>query len=361
MTFSGEERIYIWLDSFPLEEQEKQKLLKAAESPKKLLSDLAKLFPSVIKSGKESVYNTMADSLKDGGAYFRSVLEALEQNGVTPIPYPSKLYPEPFKTLPSPPLVLYAKGDVSLLQTELFAIVGSRITPQTAMRTGKTIAKDLSERFTLLTGTADGGDTAAIEGGLSGSGKIVCFAAGGLNALPKNNAPLLDKVLRQGLILTACPPNTPVRSFSFERRNELLATLCKGALVLSAGEKSGALITAKYVQKASKPLFALPYPPESPAGAGCNGLIKQGARLTERANDIFSFFGIKETLTEKKTLSLTEDENTVITALNQEHEISLSLLAAQTKIPAYKLAGIVTALEVKGLIVKTGGNKIALI
>ncbi len=361
MTFSGEEKIYIWLDSFPLSEQEKQKLLNKAGSPKKLLSDFAKLFPSVIKTGKDSVYNTMANSLQDGGAYFRSVVETFEKNDVTPIPYPSKLYPEPFKSLSAPPLVLYAKGDVSLLQTELFAIVGSRITPQTAMRTGKTIAKDLSERFTLLTGTADGGDTATIEGCLSGSGKIVCFAAGGLDALPKNNAPLLEKVLRRGLILTACPPETPVRSFSFERRNELIAVLCKGALVLSAGEKSGALITAKYVQRENKPLFALPYPPESPAGAGCNALIKQGARLTERTNDIFGFFGIEQKQTERKTVSLTEDESKVITALNKEHEISLSLLAAQTKIPAYKLAGIVTALEVKGLIVKTGGNRISLI
>lgn len=361
MHLTGEEKIYIWLDSFALTEQEKQKLLLCAGESKKLLSSLPTIFPSVIKSGKESVYNNMLSSLQDNGKYFQSVLANLEQNGIIPIPYPSAKYPKALKNLSSPPLVLYAKGDISLLENKLFAIVGSRITPETAMRTGKKIAKDLSCHFTLLTGTADGGDTAAIEGALAGSGKIVCFSAGGIDQLPKNNAPLLEKVAKNGLILSACALGVAVRNFSFERRNSLLAELCHGALLISAGEKSGALVTAKYVQKANKPLFALPYPPESPAGVGCNALIKKGARLTENVNDILPVYGIEEQVFVKAKISLSPEEETVVAVLEKEQETSLSILAMQTKIPAYKLAGVVTALEVKGIIIKTGGNRIALV
>lgn len=361
LQLSGEEKIYIWLDSFALTEQEKQKLLFCAGNAKKLLSSLPAIFPSVIKSGKESVYNNMLASLQDGGKYFQKVLSSLESAGVTPLPFPSERYPKAFKTLSAPPLVLYCKGDISLLKNKLFAVVGSRITPETAMRTGKKIAKELSEHFTILTGTADGGDTAAIEGALAGNGKVVCFTAGGMDELPKNNAPLLEKAVKNGLIISACAPSVSVRNFSFERRNALLAELSNGVLVLSAGEKSGALITAKYAKKAKKEIFALPYPPEAPSGVGCNALIKQGAHLTENSEDILSVYGIKTREKTKPAISLTSEEQVIVEVLKKEQEISLSVLAVQTKIPAYKLAGLITALEVKGVIAKTGGNRIALI
>lgn len=361
LQLKGEEKIYIWLDSFALTEQEKQKLLSCAKTPKNLLSSLPTIFPTVIKSGKESVYNNMLASLQDGGQYFQKILSRMEQGGIIPVPYPSEKYPKAWKSIPNAPLVLYCKGNVELLQSKLFAMVGSRITPETAMRTGKKIAKELSEHFTLLTGTADGGDTATIEGALAGSGKIVCFSAGGMDELPKNNAPLLENVAKRGLLISACAFGVSVRNFSFERRNMLLAELCQGALVISAGEKSGALVTAKYVEKANKPLFAFPYPPEAHAGVGCNSLIKRGAHLTENAGDIFAVYGITPQEKRQKSIPLTPDEQTILTALEKEQEISVSVLAVQTKIPAYKLAGLITALEVKGLIAKTGGNRIALI
>lgn len=359
--FSSEEKIYIWLDSFPLEEQDKHKLLQAAKTPKHLLANLDELFHAVIKSDKERVYNNMARSLTDDGAYFQTVLSSLEQEGVTPLPLPSADYPEAVKQLPSPPLVLYAKGNLSLLKTNAFCIVGSRLTPETAMRTSKTIAKELSEHFTILTGTADGGDTSAIEGALAGSGKVVCLAAGGMHALPKNNAQTLAKVQKTGLILAAHSADTAVRNFSFESRNELLAALGIGTLVVSAGEKSGALITAKYAKKFHKPLFALPYPPNSAAGTGCNALIKQGARLTENADDVLEAFGIKRERTEKAAIPLTDEEERIYEILRTEHEINLSLLAEKTGIPAYLLAGSIASLEVKGLIQRTGGNRVAVI
>lgn len=359
--FSSEEKIYIWLDSFPLEEQEKHKLLQAAGTPKNLLAKLDKLFHTVIKSGKEGVYNNMARSLSDDGAYFQTVLSSLQKEAITPLPLPSADYPKAVKQLPSPPLVLYAKGDLSLLKTDAFCVVGSRITPETAMRTGKTIAKELSERFTILTGTADGGDTSAIEGALVGSGKIICLTAGGMHALPKSNAQTLAKVQKSGLLLAAHPANTVVRNFSFERRNELLAALSVGTLVVSAGEKSGTLITAKYAKKFHKPLFALPYPPNATAGVGCNALIKQGARLTESAEDIFEAFGIRKERVEKEAIPLTNEEQKIYEVLKTEHEINLSLLAEKTGIAAYLLAGSIASLEVKGLLLRTGGNRVAIV
>jgi DNA processing protein len=136
-----------------------------------------------------------------------------------------------------------------------------------------------------------------------------------------------------------------------------LAKLCEGILVLGAGEKSGALITAKYAESFQKPIFALPYPPNSSSGAGCNALIKRGAYLTESAGDIAEKYSLD--LTEKKReILLSPDEQRLYEAL-QEGEMHATELAAKTGIPVFKMRAILSSLEVKGVVVSLGGNRYA--
>lgn len=359
-TLHGEEKIFLWLDSFPLERQEKHKLLKRAGNAKRLLTDTEQIFSSVFPEQKREILCSMKKSLTDGGEYFRAYTEKLSARGLIPIPYPSDRYPRAFKALSSPPLVLYAKGKLSLLQTRLFCVVGSRRTSETVMKIGESISKDLSSVFTIVTGTADGGDYAATRGALKGSKNVICVAAGGYDAVPKTND-LLRQAEKYGLLLTAQPFFVPVRNFSYSERNELLAVLSEGALVLSAGEKSGALITAELVKKQKKPIFALPYSPEAYTGKGCNALIKNGAYLTESAADVFEKTGIERIEPTEKEIPLTETERKIYSLLQTETEISASLLSEKTGLPAYLLGGALVSLEVKGLIVRTGGNNISVL
>ena len=356
----GEGKIYLWLDSFNLERQEKNKLLKSAGSAKRLLSDLDEVFNGVFKGEHSSVLNAMRASLCDGGEYFRRFVDKLSERGLEPIPYPDERYPNALKTLANPPLVLYAKGNLSLLTDDLFCIVGSRKTGATTMKTTAKIAQTLSERLTILTGVADGGDYASIEGALKGTKKIVCLAAGGYDAVPKTND-LLPQVQKYGLLLTAHPYFTPVRSFSYGERNELLSALASGALVVSAGEKSGALITANYIKKQNKPLFALPYPPESYTGAGCNALIKEGAYLTETAEDIFQKLGVQAPEKTTNELPLTDNERKAYELLQTETELPVSIIAQKTGLPPYLIGGVIASLEIKGLVVRTGGGRVCLV
>ena len=273
------------------------------------------------------------------------------------IEFSSLDYPSEWKDLQDAPKKLYALGDISLLRERKFAVVGSRRTPQNGLKLGLEIAKSLSQAFVIVTGVADGGDTAAIEGALQGSGKVVCLLAGGFSALPQYNLTLLERVIKNGLILSPHPFETEIRAFSYEYRNKLLAKLCDGVLVLGAGEKSGALITAKYAQAYRKPIFALPYPPNSSTGAGCNGLIKRGGYLTERAQDIAEKYGVD--LTERKQeLTLSDDERKVYEIL-REGEAHVTELAAGTGIPVFRLRAMLSALEVKGIVVSLGGNRYA--
>ena len=270
----------------------------------------------------------------------------------------SPFYPTEWLKLTGAPETLYGVGNLQLLQTEKICMVGSRKTAMNTLKLTAQIAEQVSKSFTLVTGIADGGDSAVIEGALKGSGKVISVLAGGFSALPKAQLPLLEQVAKKGLVLSALPYETTVRSFSYDYRNKLLARLSKGVVVVSAGETSGTLITAKYAKKQGIPVFALPYAPNTPSGMGCNALIKDGARLIENADDILSVFGV-ENKEDKKQLALSAEEEIVLSAIRELSEAHVTQISESTKLPAFKVKMLCTSLEMKGLIAPIGGNRYA--
>lgn len=280
----------------------------------------------------------------------------LLKNQIVTIPREAADYPAQWRGISDAPERVYALGELRLLRRRKLAIVGSRRTPVTALKLGTEIAKTLSSEFAIVTGTADGGDTAAIEGGLAGG--VICVLAGGFSALPQGNLALLERVAKQGLLLALHDFDVSVRNFSYAYRNKLLAALAEGVVVLGAGEKSGALLTAQAAREFEKPLFALPYPPNSQAGAGCNRLIKEGAYLVENAADIAEKLGV-ELAKKGRDVALSAEEERLLTALRALTEAHASELAAKTGVPVFKLRAILSSLEVKGLLVSLGGNRYA--
>lgn len=354
MALTATQKSYLWLDSFPLERTEKHALLRAAGD----VVSLVKRFGEVAKSllaKKADVYQAMCASLQDGGAYFQTLLGQMERQGVSFQCLEDDGYPMAWKGMEASPLCVYYKGNLSLLKEKVFAIVGSRRTTESAKKIGKGIAKDLSSRFVILTGVADGGDEAAVEGALQGSGQVACMLAGGFSFEPAS-AMLLGRVAEKGIVFSACPMEEPVRVYSYEIRNRLLAALAQGGLVLGAAEKSGALITAKYLRESQKPIFALPYAPGTAAGAGCNALIKSGAYLTESAADILQQFGM-DAAAKKSKIALTDVEEKTLAALQEKGEAHVNELSQATGIPPFKLLTVLSSLEIKGLAVKLGGNR----
>lgn len=270
----------------------------------------------------------------------------------------SPYYPKEWLSLPDAPQTLWYVGDISLLQTKKFTIVGSRRTPVTALKTAGEIAKALSAVYTIVSGAADGGDTAAVEGALSAKGKVICILAGGMSAMPQSNYRMMQNIMQNGLLLSPYPPDTPTRTFSYEYRNKLLAALGEGTLVVGAAEKSGALITARYAKQFQKPVFALPYTVGSACGTGCNALIKTGAYLTETAEDVAQKMGIS--LQEKaQKISLTADEEKMLAALKDSAEEHITALSQKSGVPVFKARAVLSSLEVKGLAVALGGNRYA--
>ncbi|MBO5412411.1 MAG: DNA-protecting protein DprA [Clostridia bacterium] len=282
----------------------------------------------------------------------------IDRNSLQTIPFGDPRYPKAWTALQDAPKTVYAYGDMSLLAQRKFVIVGSRRTPANALKLGNTIAKDLSGSFVITTGIADGGDTSAIEGALSGSGKVICVLASGFSCLPQNNLALLEKVSKTGLLLSPYEYDVSARTFSYGYRNKLLAVLGDGVLVLGAGEKSGALITAECAFRYGKTVFALPYAPGSATGAGCNVLIKRGGYLTENAQDVAEKFGLELCGSVQKP-TLTEEEKSVLTVLKEIANGHVSEIAPKTGLSPFKALAVLSALEVKGLAVSLGGNRYA--
>ena len=278
----------------------------------------------------------------------------IKPSDIVAITKESAFYPTEWLSLPDAPERIYAIGDISLLRTRKFVVVGARRTPIHALKTGGEIVKTLALSFTIVTGVADGADVVAIESGLE-RGKVICVLAGGFSAIPQGNYALLERVAKQGLLLALHPYDTVARAFFYEYRNKFLAALGETALVLGAGEKSGALITAKYVKKQNKKVFALPYSPGVDAGVGCNALIKDGAYLTEKAEDVYLALGME--IPQTKKVDLTATESVVVAALHTLGVAHVTAIAEETGIPVYKLQSVLSALEVKGAAVNVGGNR----
>ncbi len=341
-----EERAYLWLCACSrLEYREKVALLRAAP--------LAELFPRLAELSRSVLGREIAAEGCERAA--DGFVRSLEEKGYFALTLLSDDYPEQLKHIPSPPLVLYGTGNRALLRERMFCIVGSRIIPAWAEKTGRRIAEQLSRRFVIVTGLAEGGDLAAVEGALPGGNLISVLPCGLDECYPAAHASVKEKIKRGGLLLSELLPGEQTRKYSFHARNRILAGLCEGVLVLSAGKKSGALITAYSALDCGRDVFALPHNAGASSGEGCNELIKKGAALVTEAQDILDWYGMEAPASAE--IALTAEEQRILELLRAEGEIHFAALAERAGIKPFEASAVLSALEIKGLAVKSGGNK----
>ena len=312
-----------------------------------------------VKTLTRGLYNIVKDKFNDG-IYRAQVLEKLKDKGIVCVTYRSSLYPENLKHIDEPPVILYCKGNTALLESNCFSVVGSRRTSAPALALCKRISGELTKAFTVVTGMAEGADSAAIEGALP-SGKVISVLANGFDYFyPAVNRGLIEKVASNGLLISEYPPHMQPLKYNFPRRNRILAGLSRGTLVVSAGMKSGALITADYALEYGRDVFAFPYGAGVSSGAGCNRLIKNGAYLTENILDIFEVFGLDLEKLNRET-PLTEEETAVLEEIKLAGEAFLPEIAQKLNKFTYQLIPVTVSLELKGLITRLGGNRYSIV
>ena len=285
--------------------------------------------------------------------YLNYVLSNLERRAITVITAQSSCYPKFLIQAPCPPFVLYCKGDVGLLNgKDNFGVVGSRKNISLSLKLAENYTKKLLEAgFTIVTGTADGIDSAVLKTALRCTGKIISVVAGGMDHIyPTINTELIEKVAQIGLVISEYPPEIVPKPFHFPVRNRIISALSRGVLIVSGAMKSGTLYTAEYALEYGKDLFAIPYNVGVQSGEGCNDLIKRGAILTDTPKDILDFYGKQITQTK---IAVTEQEKQVLLALRQE-QLHIEKLSALIGKRTFEIMPILSVLEIKGLVTKSG-------
>ncbi|MBU0689083.1 MAG: DNA-processing protein DprA [Gammaproteobacteria bacterium] len=202
-------------------------------------------------------------------------------------------YPKSLLNIPDPPLLLFVKGRLDLLNVPALAIVGSRNASAQGVRNAEAFALSASDSgLCVVSGLAQGIDTAAHTGGLRGHASSIAVVGTGLDKVyPASNRDLAHQLAQSGAIISEFPLGTPPLAANFPRRNRIISGLGLGCLVVEASVRSGSLITARLAVEQGKDVFAIPGSIHSPHAKGCHALIKQGAKLVESANDILEELG----------------------------------------------------------------------
>ena len=217
-----------------------------------------------------------------------SDLRWLETSGIALLPATSPDYPQMLRESPDAPAALFVRGDIRILAEPQIAMVGSR-NPTAG---GRATARDFAAFFaraglTVTSGLALGIDAACHEGALAAGGPTVAVLGCGLDQVyPRNHEALAERITRQGAVISEFPPGTEPRAACFPQRNRIIAGLSHGTLVIEAAEKSGSLITARLAGVAGRDVFAIPGSIHNPLARGCHQLIRQGAKLVERPEDV---------------------------------------------------------------------------
>ena len=354
--YTNSELCLIWLDSFVgLEYKHKQALYSMIQGKADIKELLEQGKEYIFKTIGEKEYSTLLHSANK--EYLDFILLSLERKGITVVTIESEYYPQSLIDTPVPPLVLYCKGDTSLLSNKNISIVGSRKSLPLSFSLTRDYAKKLVKHFTLITGIAEGVDSEVIRTALENHGKVISVVAGGLdNIYPSNNQSLADQVAKNGLLISEQPPKVAPKPYFFPIRNRIIAGLGKGVLIVSGGLKSGTLYTAEYAGEYGKDLFAIPYNVGVKSGEGCNELIKRGAILTDTPKDILDFYRLED---KEQDVQLTDAEKDIVKALSVG-QMHIEKLSAVLNKRTFEIMPTLSILEIKGIVAK-GGNVYELI
>lgn len=188
----------------------------------------------------------------------------------------------------TPPPLLFVRGDAAALCRPSLALVGSRHATPQALRIAYDFARALSEQgVVVVSGMADGIDTAAHNGALAAKAATVAVWGTGIDRVyPARNKALAQAIIEQGCVVSEFPLDTRALAGNFPRRNRIIAALSQATLVVEAALESGSLITARLAAEMGREVLAVPGSIDNPHSKGCHALIKQGAKLTECLADI---------------------------------------------------------------------------
>ena len=289
-------------------------------------------------------------------------------------------------------------GNVELLQNSSIAIVGSRDASEYGKKFAAQFATSIAHsNITIVSGMAIGIDSVAHENSIDEVGKTIAVLGSGFNYIfPKENENLFKEIINKGgLVISEYPPNTKPNLKNFPFRNRIIAGLSMAVLVVEAKFRSGSSVTARYAFKEQKQVFCLPHSIEDINGVGTNNLLKAGAKLITKPQEIGEFLNIKISNVKKlnrkvnnlkknvesevknvknikymekikdtksikymKKIEELEEDYKIIYKVLLNGQMSINALSNKLNLPISTLNGYLTIMEIKGYIESLPGNEV---
>lgn len=307
----------------------------------------------------DDTINSIYDSkTKDFTKHF----EKLKNLGIKIVSLKDKNYPKMLRNIAQPPIFLYYKGDLSLVEKErIIAIVGTRKATTYGKNCCEKIVDELVDGdVVIVSGLAMGIDTISHRRTLQKNGKTIAVVGSGLDVVyPLENRKYWEEIGEKGLLISEVPLGTPPNSFNFPRRNRIIVGLSRGVSVIESREKGGSLITAFLALEEGRDVFAVPGDIFSPVSLGTNELIKKSeAKLITSGKDILEEYGWeidnKDSI-EENNFFMSNDEKKIYEILSVEKNLDEIIL--ESGIKAGNLLAILMEMEIKGIVASISGGK----
>ena len=268
------------------------------------------------------------------------------------------VYPALLKEIRDYPKELYYIGDPKLLEEKCVSIVGSRKTNQYGRSTAYSFGKALGQRgITVVSGMAVGIDTCAHEGALQEKGNTAAVLACGLDlCYPPRNRELKGKIESAGIVLSEYPPGTAAQRYYFPQRNRIISGLSPLTVVVQAGNRSGALITAELAADQGRDVGAVPGNIDSEYNLGSNKLLREGAFALTGVQDLLEASGVSVLSEPEAERMLSDEEKQLYFLLCRHGEMSLDQLAFYLKKPVNEVGSLAIVMEMKGIVFSAMGK-----
>ncbi len=287
-------------------------------------------------------------------------LERIDARGISLITWDDEEYPRYLKEISNPPPLLYVQGEILPSDEWAVAVVGTR----NLTRYGRQVTQDIvtglvQNSITIVSGLARGIDGLAHQRAVEMGGRTIAVLGSGLDVLyPAEHRNLAKRITDgYGAVISDYPLQTPPDAGNFPARNRIVSGMSLGVVVIEAGKRSGALITAGFALEQDREVFAIPGNINSRASVGTNKLIQQGAKLVQRAEDVLEELNltmVPQQLAAQKVSPDTAEEALLLTYLSDQ-PVHIDEIINEVEIPSGLVGSTLTLMELKGMVRQVGG------
>lgn len=291
--------------------------------------------------------------------------EKMQKQGISFISFENDAYPEKLKHIFEYPKGLFYIGKLPQnkeknknSESRHIAVVGARYCTNIGRSEAEYFSKVMAVNgIHIISGMALGIDAASHHGALKAGGMTTAvLGCGADRCYPEQNIELYGQIKKTGCIISEYPPGTAPLAWHFPRRNRIISGLSDGVLVVEARKKSGSLITAGFALEQGKDVFAIPGRGCDALSEGCNNLIRQGAFLVDKPEEILEYYHIPARTVKKNNIRLAKSENMVYSSLCLTPKY-IEEICAQTTLPVSDIISALFRLEKAGLIVRLGAQQ----